>query len=244
MAANDSRTLDNERLGRELRRIGLNVGWIKTNVLKSRGRMDGKLGLPRPDKNGLWISPLIAKEQHAAETYMAQKWAELEISLFERQEEVQKLNLQIADIEAAISKKQQQAPAQLTEQELSLTLKQEEGAPQGVIRARRLGEWKKRTAGYFSSLGSLQASADSLKLQRAEHAAAIDESACVTRLLCEKKRDYHRQRVDIYYHGVLKTHPERKTMPPAPEFAWENLAENLYDHQHSLNNKEGKNEVF
>jgi len=216
----------------DLAKIELKVGFFKTRLLEFRGRRDGKLGLPRPDTDGLWISPFIAKEQHHAETYKTQKWAEHELAVAAAQEEAGRLNHEIADIKAAIAARLKTEPSPPAEQELSMVLKQEHGAEPGVIRARRRREWEKRNAGYYSAIRSLESKVNGLKNRRAELLASVEESECVTRLLCEKKRDLHRQRVDIYYHGVLLKHPDRKTMPPVPLFVWENFGETVYQNQH------------
>jgi len=238
-STDDSRDIGDKRLRKELKKIKLNVGWLRAIALKHRGRVDGRLGQPRPNKNELWISPFIAKEQHTAETYMSQRWAEHELTVFRKQEEVQKLNLEIADAETSIARKFKEEPAKPTEEELSKVLVQEQNSSPAMIRTRRMNEWKKNTAGYYSSLASIQKKLDDLKIRRAELMATVEESACVIRLLCEKKRDLHRQRVDIYYHGVIKTHPNRKDMPPVPEFLWENFAENLYDRLHETQEQGG-----
>ena len=234
----DSRTQGCEGMRRELSKIKQRVGWLKAGFLRSRGKHDGKLSLPRPTGEGIWKSPFMAREQHAAETYKAHKWAEHEISVSAIQEEAQRLWHEIAETETAIAKKEAAAPAKPTEQELSLVCKQEQGAAPGVIRSRRLNEWKKQNTGYYGALQSLEQRADELRQRRAELLAAIDESACVTRLLCEKKRDLHRQRVDIYYQGVLITHPEKEKIPPVPELFWENFAEKLYEKQHRITDME------
>ena len=242
---NGSRTNGCEGMQKDLKKVGMDVGWLKIHILKFQGRTDGRLGIPRPDRSGRWISPHMQREQDAVETYMAQKWGDHEIAVFEMQEEIQKLNLEISDIEAAIEQKRNEEPAQPTEEDLGAVTKQEQRAEPGVIRMRRHKEWQKRNAAYYSAVASLRHKADELKLKRAELKAAVDESACVVRLLCEKKRDLYRQRVDVYYHGVLKTHPDRKTMPPVPEFKWENLAETLYEQQHNMKEKEEeKNEIL
>ena len=234
VAASDSRAYGCGAMRRELGRIGLKAGWLESVALRIRGARDGRRGLPRADRDGRWRSPLMAKEQHAVETYVAQKWAEHEMSVYEKQEDINRLDLQIASLEAAAAQAREREPAPPTEHELGEKTGQEQGAPPAVIRARRHNEWKKRTAGYYAAMKALTGKAEELKGQRAELLAAVDESACVTRLVCEKKRDLHLQRMDTYYHGALKTHPERATMPPVPEIVWENLAENLYNGQHIM----------
>lgn len=238
MATVDTRMQGYETMRKDLGKIKLKVGLLKTWILKPRGSWDGKLGLPRPDKNERWISPFMAKEQHVAETFKAQKWCEHEISVSVKQEKAQQLTLEIIDIEDALAHKRKQEPPKLSEQELSTVFNHELCGDAGILRSRRQKEWSKKNASYYAAVRVLSQKADDLKQRRAELLAAVDESACITRLLCEKKCDLHRQRVDIYYQGVLKTHPERKSMPPVPECVWENFAEKLYDKQHKNNNKE------
>lgn len=234
----DSRSCELNRLRRELRRVKEKVAWLKAKIIVFYGRIDGKNGLPRVGSSGIWISPMMAKDQGVAETYCAHKWAELEIFVSAMQEEVNKLNIIIDDLEVSISLKKSEEPSQPTEPQLSVVYDQEINAQPEMIRLRRYNEWKKANAGYYNALAKMVQDFSNYKQSRSELLAAIEEATCLTRMLCEKKKTLHRQRIDLYYHGALKAHPDKTTMPPVAQIMWLNHAEKLYSKQHKIKEEE------
>jgi hypothetical protein len=148
-------------------------------------------------------------------------------------EDVGLLNIKIEEYEKRLSEKLKSEPSPLTSDELNAVSDYEQGHSLAVIRKRRQAEWNSHNAGHFQEVDALRMQLDQLRERRAELLAVVEEAACVTRLICEKKRDLHRQYIDAYYHGALKSHPLRETLPPALTIKFENLAERLYDEQHA-----------
>lgn len=239
----DSRNRECNRLRRELSKVKEKVPWLKAKMIIFRGRIDGKNGLPREGIDNIWISPMMRKDQGVAETYCAHKWAELEIFISRMQEEVNRLTIIIEDLETSITHKKSEEPVQPTEQQLSVVYEQEKKSQQQLIRLRRYNEWKKANAGYYSRLEQMVQECRLHKQNKAELLAAIEEATCLTRMLCEKKKTLHRQRIDLYYHGALKSHSEKTTMPPVAQIAWLNHAEELYSKQHKIKEEELNDDV-
>ena len=226
-----------------LRFMPTTLGFFPRIALRIRGRKDGKQGLPSTAESGTITSPHIAWEQNVMETFAAQKFAEHEMAISRCIEEVERIDLVIDNIKDKVSAKVSSEPPNPTEDELGAVLKQEQGAPPAVIRARRQNEWSKKNAAYYSELRLLKGKLDALQEQRAKLLAFCNESAAVTRLMIEKKRDITRQRVDIYYQGALSKHSDKDGMPPSLECYFENYAERIYNKQHRLENIYNREEM-
>lgn len=227
------------RMQRKLRRVQMKVRWIQNTILFFHGKSDGKEGIPQTDETNRWMSPFISKELHSAETFIAHQWAEHEIFVFNQQEELNQLSVKIDELEVQKQEKLALAPKALTEDESRRKFEKEEGGNTEVLRKRRLEEWTKSNASYFTRMRNLVIEINTLKNRRADLLGIIDEAACVTRLICEKKRNLHRQRIDSYYRGVLVTHVDNKKMPPFIDTRWMNYAEMLYLAQHDEKHRRG-----
>jgi len=226
-----------------LAKINLKVGWMRAIFFEVRGRIDGKLDLPRLDEKNLWVSPFIEKEKHIVETFKAQKWGEHEIIVSEKQEKVIQLKTEIENIETLLLHKKSQTP-KIIEKDLKLVLKQERETDPEVVQSRRQNEWNKKNSNFFAEMKELECKMNDLKQYQAKLLADIYESVCIVRLVCEKKHNLCRQIIDIYFQGVLKTHPKRKDMYPISKIVWENYAENLYKNQHWMDEEGYKHVVI
>lgn len=218
---------------KRLGKIPLSPNGVHKLLITLRGRRDGKRGLPRQDQNNHWQSPYIAGEQNKVETFEANEWAALEIEIAKLQQKSQSITLELEEKKEALAALQKNEPPKPTEQEINAKHSFEEGKNSEIIRRRRQGEWQKQHAGYYNAITTLKNRITELQNKRVDVLTIIEETECITRLICEKKRELHRQYIDAYYHGVLKTNPERDTMPPSLQINdWREYAQQLYVKQH------------
>lgn len=219
-------TLYIEKIRKDLKRIPVRIGWFKSLLLMRRGRRDGLLCLPRLSAQ-IWGSPFVQKEQHIVETYRSQKWCEHEIFVAEKQKTARDCAKRISDLQKSLDEMREELPSLEVSLDADAVLEQEAAVSAEVIRSRRQREWRKSHSDFFARKAKFEADLERYKALYMKAQSEVEESAAITKLLCEKKRNFHKQRVAVYYHGVLKSHPDRKTMPPFIELHWDDNSEKM-----------------
>jgi len=166
-------------------RVEMSIGWFEVFLLRWRGRIDGKRGLPKPDSNGVLTSPWIERQYNIYEALAVADWRRYESE-----------------------NKPQHTQADTIEQNLyGLDEKIKDADAQGKAKTITELHARARIARYRHLQTPPAAALEKL------YAELITQEA-ETRLKCELRLRKIGQRLSAYYEGVLRKHPDRDKLPP------------------------------
>ncbi|MCL2046575.1 MAG: hypothetical protein FWG88_09355 [Oscillospiraceae bacterium] len=196
------------------------IGFIKSIRIKRIGRHDGKIGLPKENKDGIWVSPYMESINKAfsqredqefnkcvkATTILQKKADELTHEILRHEKIVETLSNFIAASHAS-------------DEALTLRYTGEDHLPESGIRARRQQEHDAHLAGDITKLTSSESYLNNAYQEVAKLKAEIEEFETATRLRVEYIRANADERILIYYHAAMKMHPLKDEMPAIPILA-------------------------
>lgn len=169
------------------------------------GRRDGKIGLPKSNAEGAYLSPQVCKEEKAFQKFTEQAWLRLEQDSSEKRVEMSRLRAEVEEMQRRME---------------SLDLDQrspgEEELPLFIIRDRRMKQ--------FAPLR------DSLRRIH-ELKAELVQMENETRLLCAEAASHSGGRMAAYWRGCFKTNT-MGDLPPVPTFSPAPTGELIYEKQH------------
>lgn len=211
-----------------------NIGFFEAFPLKIAGMIDGARGLPKRDPDGNLSSPFEEKELHFIMEQCSIHWGKRQIReagnyirLGELLDQIAELNREADEVQDAIAKRRQEVTPDTSERRRG-----EEQLPEELIKARRIREYEKGFEPLKQRLAKLQAQIRELLSEADALRNQITEANNITRMICRKAMDHTRQRIDIYWNGVLKKHPNSADIPATPELRMIPGAEITYYRQH------------
>lgn len=215
------------------------LGVFETFRMVRHGRKDGRIGLPKSDEQGAWMSPLLHREADAYQEFHTAAWARTDIELADEHVEAETLYREIRRNENRLERLLQNAPEELTDRELSARRSGEEDLEESVVRARRKREYDRKNAAYYQKIQGLEDRLEQAYTRLLELKAHIMQVENATRLTTEKVRNHARLRMDAYWQGAYKTHGNAAELPPEPPLVCEaSTGEDLYTAGHEVREAE------
>lgn len=196
------------------------------------GRRDGLRGLPRLSEAGDYTSPFLNRELHRYKTFCDQAWGALERELAEPFSRLGYLDVAIKRLSLDIERTTQKIIDAKSETVPIARKPGEDQLSEQQVQARRLRERAKQLQPLTSELEALESEsracideANQIRNELSEHHKAV-------RLACKRQMDLTRQRIDLYWHYALQTHPAAQDIPVIPSLKLVPDAELVFFHQH------------
>ena len=200
------------------RYIPVQINPITAFLLRRKGKRDGKIGIPKPDGAGEWISSKLRRELDAFELHVSTLWFSCETATAPLRQEVGRLEEQNARADIKLDAIRNQIDDYYSNPVYAECRKCEDKLDQTAIRRRRILESGNipESALCVEINNLTQTIHDNMQKIRGLNAqiAAIEHQ---TQLNSEKTCNHMRGRISAYWDGVLYTHPD-KECPPVPKF--------------------------
>lgn len=167
------------------------IGFIEARPVRKKGRIDGKLGLPRQDESGNWTSPYMQRELSAFREHTKRVWLQVEVNTAELHVQAEQLRqkiIRVKDNRRNISGN------------LDVRYTGEENLDSWIIQGRRSKD--------LSAIEHLEDDYIDIVNQILE----VENAA---RLFCLQIEEHTFGRLNIYWNGCLETNPN-ENIPPVP----------------------------
>jgi hypothetical protein len=166
------------------------LGMFEAWSMRRRGRRDGRLGLPRQNSDGEWLSPQIEQELSWLNEMTQRVWQRFSAVTANLYIESKKLQLHLEQLKTKFE----------SVSDCSRYIG-EEDIDASVVRIRRQIE---------------RAEIAEAEIRLAEKLQEISELESQTKYVCTQAKSRTRQRLALYWLGCLRTNPNSEQMPPAP----------------------------
>jgi len=204
------------------------LGLFEAFHMRFLGKRDGKHSLPKKSEDGTWMSPTLRKETDAYGEFCAIIWGRTQNELYSDHKTIEHLLGEIKEQEKELNDLIKNKPTKISEDKLKIRRKGEESLPEEIIRMRRQKNYNKENVEMFGKIKQLEISLGNLHGLLHEKQAKIQEVEHITRMACEKVYHHTKQRIDVYWGGVLFTHQKTEELPPAPTLLSESDVEAVY----------------
>jgi len=183
-----------------------------------KGKRAGKKGLPRIDENGNYTSPDISEIMHSYDEYESAIWAQHQTDSIEKLSSLREHLCRVGDIEQEIS---------ISRKELEEFCKESEKIPivrkNGEEKLSEAAVYARRTRDSVRQKAALSGRITTLKNELSSHIREIAvlrswfyEADNATRMVSQKVANHTQRLLDCLWNGALKTHPDRDSLPAAP----------------------------
>jgi hypothetical protein len=184
--------------------------------LRSKGKRDGKIGLPKQDKDGKWLSPKIACEQAAYQQRASEIWQKVESDTAPLRTE--HLSLIESGKPSQLVMLQDKIRYYRENSDHYVRRQGEDALDESAIRTRRIKERGLRAENSIhAEIEQLAAEIMADECRAQELAVKIANEENLAHLRADKAENVSRARITAYWDGVLQTHPD-KQIPPTPKF--------------------------
>lgn len=183
-------------------------------LLKRKGRRDGRLGLPKDDGAGLFISPFVREQFDSAAEFDARQWLRCEGKTARLHIEARGLLEQIVRLQQRMAALQTpQAPEEGT---LKQRFKGEDGLNETIIRQRRLRAHQAASAQAQARAAAMCAQLEEAAERLSELQQTIAEYENIAKLRSEHVYERTRARVAAYWQGLFQAPTQAPELPPLP----------------------------
>lgn len=209
-----------------------NIGLIERHFLRKEGESDGAIGLPKQNKDGLWVSPLIEREMNAFQESSDKLYGHLQISTKELYVEANMLTDAIKKSMADIYSIDKEIKNTSSEFDMKKKNKGEENLSNEQIASRRSRELNGMLAGMRNKREQLLDQTEKSYYRLLELKSKIMVLNDVTKFMNEKVKDHTLQRIDLYWNAAYRYYLDQESMPPVPQITLSSNAENVYYERH------------
>lgn len=196
----------NVRIRRRMGRLK-SLGPVRRLLLQARGRRDGKTGQFKQSPEGDWSSAFQLEEIGAYRAFVARAWDECDRRLARLRKAAGSLEGRITLLDSDSKR----CADKLASVDLSPRVPGEMEAPPELLRQRRMNQNRETAIALTNNLNERNA----LYLQLVEAWEAIKSAEQATEERCAYAYEVFQQRNAVYLGGVVATHPDAGSIPPA-----------------------------